>query len=279
MRYLFSPKGVYLMAFALLIATNIFVLTGVFANRSGEPESQVLLTERELSLPYRTNKENSGLSLNLNWRALPKNKDKAYSNSGQPVWLNEAKLVELGFDVSNYKNKSKSYKRPLPIEVFVVLEQDGQTYQESLARAEAAYKEASKEFSLNDRDNKKIKDKLDRVEKQLTQEKQVNSRLFAIDAGSNPQKLRQKYSNKNHYIIAQGTVRLGYRYKDNNKVTGYIAGLSIKNIHVPLSQRKALTGFLAEQRDRYNTINPPRFSVNVAYGHRYEPWIEAVKPL
>ena len=47
---------------AIIIATNVVALAGVAYNRSGNPEAQIELTERELAMPhrYRMNKENRG---------------------------------------------------------------------------------------------------------------------------------------------------------------------------------------------------------------------------
>lgn len=278
MKILSSQKGLYIVALALLVVTNIFVLTGVASNRSGEPEAIVQLTERELRLPYSIHKENSGLSLSLNWRVLPKDKSYARSNTSHPDWLDKDKLSELGFDIDNYKNKNEHHKRPLPIEVFVVLENDGPAYQESLKRTESFYKKANQEYSLSN-DNEKLKKELDRLEKQLNQEKISKSRLFAIDAGTDPVKLRSQHSNSSQYIITRGMVKLGYRYKNDDKgITGYVSGLSINKINVPLHQRELFTGPLSEKISRYNSIDPPRsrYSVEVAYGSRYEPWIQSI---
>lgn len=276
MKILSSQKGLYIVALALLVVTNIFVLTGVTSNRSGEPEAIVQLTERELRLPYSIHKENSGLSLSLNWRALPKDKSYARSNTSHPDWLDIDKLSELGFDID--KNKNEHHKRPLPIEVFVVLENDGPAYQESLKRTESFYKKANQEYSLSN-DNEKLKKELDRLEKQLNQEKISKSRLFAIDAGTDPVKLRSQHSNSSQYIITRGMVKLGYRYKNDDKgITGYVSGLSINKINVPLHQRELFTGPLSEKISKYNSIDPPRsrYSVEVAYGSRYEPWIKSI---
>jgi len=47
-------------------------LTGVYLNRSGEPDSRLTLSQRELTLPWGWGmaKENSGMALRLNWRII-----------------------------------------------------------------------------------------------------------------------------------------------------------------------------------------------------------------
>ena len=58
----------------ILIGTNLAALGGVAFNRSGEVTSNLVLTERELSLPYNigSQKENSGVLLSINWRTSTK---------------------------------------------------------------------------------------------------------------------------------------------------------------------------------------------------------------
>jgi hypothetical protein len=63
MKILLSSRALFLLGFFMIVATNIVVLSGVASNRSGNPESEVILTERELQLPYKIHEENSGLTL------------------------------------------------------------------------------------------------------------------------------------------------------------------------------------------------------------------------
>ena len=74
-------------------------------NRYGEPECKVTLIERELQLPFHSNEENSGLSLQLNWRIVSELNDNQYSRYDRmPQWLNAAKLKELGFNINNNRS-------------------------------------------------------------------------------------------------------------------------------------------------------------------------------
>ena len=279
MKILSPQKCLYIIALILLIATNVFVLIGVIYNRSGEPEALVHLTERELEFPYSVQKENNGLSLILNWRALHRDENDAISISNSPDWLNKEKLTELGFDIDNYKNKNEHHKIPLPVEVFVVLENNGKAYQESLRRAEKLYAKANQEFMLSN-NNEDLKKELDEVGRKLNEEKQSKSRLFVIDVGGDPLKLRMKYNHTGQYIIAKGVVGLKYRNNsvmDNkNDITGYISDLSIKKINVPLHQRKLFADLLSEKINRHESIDPPHYSIRIAYGNKYEPWIQSI---
>ena len=260
MKKLSYQSVLYLSAFVLLVTVNIFVLSKVILNRTGEPESLIHLTEREFWLPS-IQVENTGLSLKLKWRVLTNGERYgrgSFLNSLSPVWLNEKKLSELGFDTDTYK-KDKYHKELLPIDVFLVLEYDGKAYQESLDRLETAYKTDAKPA----------------LKKQLAREKTSNSRLFVIDAGKDPIELRKKYDDSSKYIITKGLIKFGYRHEFNDKyVIGYISGPSVKKINVPLAQRKVLEAILAK---KHSNDTQPKYSVVLAYGHNYEPWIKEIR--
>ena len=131
---------------ALIPLTNAVALSGVFINRSGEPESRLMLSERELSLPYRGYRqaENSGLALTLTWRVLDADEegsDYGSSNYGvQPTWLDAAHLATLGFETSagNATQEARErLARQLPRQVLVVFENAGPAWRQSVERARA----------------------------------------------------------------------------------------------------------------------------------------------
>ena len=111
----FSTRNLFIVSFALVILTNIVVLTGVVYNRSGEPESKIILTERELPKSYQNHRYNSALSLKLAWRTLgPENSNYNYIFYGSPSWFNSEKLEGLGYGLTNLMNNksdSESYKK------------------------------------------------------------------------------------------------------------------------------------------------------------------------
>ena len=86
----------WLLSIGLVAATNLIVLAGVAYNRSGAPDAEVTLTEREVALPWRTSEigeEDTGVSLRLRtaesefaWRPAA---DGAIT--GRP-WLDQGKL-------------------------------------------------------------------------------------------------------------------------------------------------------------------------------------------
>ena len=277
MKAIFTPTRLFISGFVLLLAVNVIVLLGVLANRSGKPEVIIELTERELALPYKMNDENSGLSLSLDWRILPEIKDDSYQTYdfgghwGSPAWFNEQKIVELGFKIDMFTCpdlKSKRKKEPLPKDAYIVLEYDGNVYQEALKRAEQnSFKGA---------------------EKILEAERTSRSRLFAIDAGLDAAKLRERYADRSKFIILPGIVRLDCRYeKDKKVVMGSISDIRVDKINVPLIYRKLFDSIMTyEQTGSYNNLTSysrenksPRYKVELAYGSRFEPWIQRVEKL
>jgi hypothetical protein len=279
MKTLFSSRGLFILGFIILAATNIVVLYGVASNRSGEPESLVMLTERELDLSYHAYEENNGLALRLSWRALGKEDPNGYSNWGNPLWLNRQKLDELGFDIDDHIDPygRARYYRAIPKEVYIVLELGGEPYKEALERAVRMF-EREKGFIANDPEEKNANDRLEYAERTLERERKEATRLFAIDAGLDVGILRQKYSDRARYIITRGVVKPGYQYDSSkDEIFGYILRLSVERIHVPLEHQKIFASILDQYDSRRNNFGSLPYKVQLAYGQRLEPWIVSVE--
>lgn len=276
-----SSRGLFALGFVIVAAANIAVLSGVAANRSGEPECQITLSERELQLPYTNWEENSGLALRLTWRVIGKDDDEYSGTStwNSPVWFDAEKLEELGFKMQDRLNSSGDTafdKKILPKEVFVVLENNGEPYREAVKRAESAL--ARKEDLLKTHpDDKELRANHERAEERLQRERTAESRLFAIDVGLDPEELRKKYSDRTRYILARGKAQPRYNWdKKKKEVSGYISELSVASIYVPLEHRQLLDSIVARDKSKRKTFDPPRFDVKLAYGSRLEPWVLAV---
>jgi hypothetical protein len=271
---------------ALILATNLVALAGVAYNHSGEPESVLKLSQRELSLPYYAinQHDNSGISLSLRWRTLNADSDTpggfrgGYTGwRGASAWLDQAKLAALGFDVSKPLDSTEGrlhYNKLLSKEVLLVLELDGAAYQSALARAKEAAEQEQSLFAANP-DNPKLKERAKTANDRYLQEAQENSRLFAIDAGLDAAALRAKYAGRTRYLIVRGQVRPQLNEIDHKpRLSGYISRLSIDEVNVPLSFRPLFEPMLRESGRR--TQNTPPYEVSLAYGKRFEPWIAAV---
>ncbi len=276
MKFWQSSKGLFLLGFIVLLATNGFVLFGVASNRSGEPESVITLTERELQLPYESyfNDENSGLSLSIRFQTLGKKENSIdYYDTLSPFWLTAEKLKELGF-----KNKGDAFDKQTQKEVFLVLEYAGKSFDTLLARAEQTVQKAKEALLLN-REDKNLSEAVKKAEEHLERQSEENTRLFAVDAGRDLKKLRQAYPDKRQYLIVKGIVELVH-YGKNEGISGQIRGLSISNIHVPLHHKGVFDAFSHQgRRNAPHGITSPRYEVELAFGSRLEPWIVSVRKL
>jgi len=271
-------------------------LGGVAYNRSGEPDAVVELTQRELGTPYQSGfyRENTGLQLHLNCR-IASSTSAAYAGyygcSGTPAWLDRDKLIQLGFDLDTYEaDKDTSWLKDkiLAKEAYVVLEYDGQAYQQALANAA---KKLADETALRDNnpDKKEFERRAEAANTQWQNEQTVYSRLFVIDTGSDKDTLRSQYPDGHRYIILPAVIR-PYWDRSNNKHewSGTISELQLTHINVPLEQRQAFYAS-AEPNNIENIqslttmqdskIRSPQYKARIAFGKRGEPWLMDVEAM
>ncbi|MEO6172693.1 MAG: DUF4824 family protein [Arenimonas sp.] len=247
-----------LLGASLIILTNAIALAGAAYNRSGAPESTLLLSERELVNNNYDYDDNSGVAVSFQWNVLsketldtPKLSSYAWNDySHEAYWLNDAKLKQLGFDITDPvfpAEGSYRYKQLKDREVFLVLEQDGPSYQRYLAHAKANAKVAS--------------NKADAI-RQVRVAEYESSRLFVIDAGTHAETLRTRYPNRNTYAIVKGIVSANWQSTNTKPaLNAYIGSLSVSSLHVSKPYDTVFIG------------NTKKYRVNVAFGQRYEPWI------
>jgi len=269
---------------ALIIATNAVVLFGVQYNRSGGPDAGVNLTERELALPYGYGftRENSGLSLRLVWQVI--DKDRRFSKfytGGSPAWLDKNKLAALGFEVTDDTDTPEAkrrYQKMLPRDVLLVLEYDGEAYQQVLKQAQQHLQEEEALLAGNPGKLEFVQ-RVKQAQNEL-REQQSNSRLFVIDAGTNHGDLRSKYTDRSRYIIVRGQVRIFVvsQAGEEPRIVGHIEGARIEEINVPLEYRHVLDPFLANRRIP-GPDTQPRYAVKLNVGRRLEPWIVDVSAM
>ena len=260
-------------ALLVILLTNAAALGGAFWNRSGEAESLLILSQRELRMPYaRFDRENSGFALALNWRvAAPLDRNNAYweySSGGSPEWLDKAKMESLGFDMSPRTGDNIRWNdRTLSKDVLFVLEQDGEVYRQSLARARQQLDaEEAKQAAMPESNEKK--NRLKNVADQLAREEKENSRLFVIDAGLDRVGLRAKYPDRSRHAIVHGQVRPVWNSRENeSNARGYVSGLGIAGINVPHALRPLFA----------NPSGQTKFTAGVAFGKRLEPWIDRLE--
>jgi hypothetical protein len=260
-----TRKHALIAGIALIGLTNAVALLGVAYNRNGTPESVLEFSQRELDLPYSyTWREDSGMALQIRWRV--QNSD----DYGPPAWLNEAKLRELGFDLPpvetdyTYPRRWREQEKP----AFIVLEMNGPAYQQGLeqARTKVAREKAALETAPQSQEQKH---KLQYAEEALKREEHEQSRLIAVDAGRSAEPLRVKYADNTRYLILPGSVQPSYYSRDGKlQWSGYIHNLSCTSVHVPLPFKQQLPPVSYTQGE---------LTAKVAFGRRFEPWLESMR--
>lgn len=275
-------------ALVLILICNAVVLAGVAWNRSGVPVSSLELTERELMLhkPYRGGDENSGTSLNLEWRTLGMDEPGEYIwkyRSHDPVWLDRGKLQQLGFDLTRAEELDLDRRHHALSEshpVILVMEYDGAAYQQALLRDEVHLKNQEKKVAEHPEDATQA-EKLKRLQELRSRLLHSESRLYAIDAGTDLAVLQERHADAAKLLFVHG--RVGVRWQ-NEQPTGYIQALAQELIHVPLEHATTLGQIPGRPLDVYGDHDEqqrptPRYRVRLNIGQRLEPWIGELKAI
>lgn len=244
------------LGFGLILASNALALAGVWYNRSGEPQAQLQLSERELNVAadaLLSGQENSVLRLRLSWRH-------AGEGSSLP-WLDTAKLRSLGFGPEQADLRAE---RP----VWVVLELDGPAYRKRVEGAQTALTGAAQAL-LARPDDEELQRQHDERKRNLDYESRVASRLLLVDAGLDPEALRQAWPDRQRQVI------LASRFSPylQGREAGYGASvwLEADKISIPRPYRESLG-----QWRQYYDERRPKAQVEVAFGQRHEPWLISV---
>jgi len=271
-------KRLLLGAFGLLIVSNAYVLAHVAMNRSGEPDSEMQLTARELQY-YGGRSDESGVALMLRWT----NTAPEYPTGlplEAPVWFDQKKLEELGFDLSVPAGSPKAehfYQDPRSRKAFVALEFDGPAWEAWLKDREPHLEKETSygpQVTLQDR---------------LEIERQTTPRLVTIDVAQDPAELRRKYPDRKRVMILQGLVRAKREPEQRPSagaplraayLRGAITRLAIESINVPqpLSRRLEGQSYSPWTYDGNRVkIQQSPYSVLLRVGSKYEPWVTDVK--
>jgi hypothetical protein len=267
---------------ALILATNALALLGIAQNRSGTPESWLVLSEREL-WPERSTwaeDENSGVALQLDWKVAfseSEELDRGYGRRRHDPtsWLNAEKLSELGFDVSkplDAEGEQAFSDRQLPRDVILVLEFDGPAQQAALERARRDAQRAADEYAADSAD-KELKRRAEWARERLNEQEHIDTRLYVIDAGLDREALRARHPDRTRVALLRGQVRTEPVGRGSERrLRGYVESLSIESIHVDLSHRAAIAPLLHESKP---SGKPSEWdaAITLAFGQRLEPWI------
>ncbi|TMO83887.1 DUF4824 family protein [Pseudoalteromonas spongiae] len=260
-------KKYLICGIALIAFTNIFILGGVFYNRSGEPTAQLVLSEREARLTSVRGfkKENSGVGLSISWRVLGNDKGEiSYFN--RRINLTKQQLRALGFAEREASEDGWEQERTL----FFALEYNGELYQKSLANAQSYYEKALARFEL-DTNDEQLKHAKRRAYDVYQRELHRGSRLFFLEAAQDYKTLATKYAAQSNIVIVKGNAEPVFGYY-NNGLSLHLSSLLVNRIHVPAHFVETLTSLKTFRRQI-----EPSYSVTVNWGKRLEPWIEDIQ--
>lgn len=284
---------------ALVVLTNVIVLIGVTYNRSGEPEAEITLTEREMPLSYAAyrSEENTGLALRLDWQH-PGHRWHAimFESQLEPNWFDQGKLEKIGYDCSlplSDPFAEQYYDRMLPREAYVVLAYRGEAWTHWIEEWDR-----DKVFLLDQiKKGKRSKEDFERFNEAYARSGKTDSRLLAVDVGVDPLELRQRYPERRQFVIVQAQTRLQLAREGKTSsgkhrpshLRGDVTHLLIDDIHVPFEQRAMLDSLLRSEAERRarphrpyvnaDELKEPRYEVTLRFGKRYEPWITSIRPL
>ena len=244
---------------SIVLLSSAFVLAHAARNRSGEPDAEIVLTERELY--YYGDPDDSGVALTLRWVDPGSLR---YSTALKPeerepsIWLTRDKLTELGFDCSfdpAARDAYSFYGKQGARTAFLALEYDGPAWQRWIDLSE----------------------RMTRAEQALTNQpppvdyqRQQSTRLAAIDAAREAGVLRARHPDRNRVLIAPAVIRITlsgpYAPGRTAYLNGYIQEIPAL-IHVP---RPYSDEFRATPRRS-------SYLVRLRYGRYLEPWVVGVQ--
>lgn len=239
-----------LAAVGVVLVANGFALMHAARNRMGEPDAEIVLTQRELS--YFPGSDNTGVELHL----IESNRGRYFfgSSASDPAnnWMDESKLRSLGFDCRILPANPAAvdfYRRQRPRSVFLALEYDGPAFQR--------YLEQSRKSTT-------------------PEEAARRSHLVPIDAATDYTALRKLHADRRNVLVVPAVIGVALLYATRgdavqpahpDELTGFIVDMP-RTIHVPLPWS-----------GKFRAIpNPAKASyrVHLRYGRLLDPQVTGV---
>jgi hypothetical protein len=261
-----TRTGLWIAAI-VVIASNAFTLWAARANRAGEPEAVLDLTEREMRLAGRE-ADNTAMALRLEWTDL----EPAWKGPGTeqaPTWFDAAKLASIGFDTSLpvTREHAAHYRGMAPRSVYAVLENDGEAWRRYV---EYLPSQQEKDIALG------------------------QTRLVLIDVGTDPGALRAKHPDRRRTVIVpatagltfvqpragepflKGRVNVAYPIEMNvpRELRPVLESLGPQSMKAPVRQGEAAAVL---REGELALAGAPRYRVTVKWGRSLEPWLESVE--
>lgn len=273
---------------SLIGLVNAIVLLGAAWNREEPAESNLQLSERELGSTYAYwHKDNSSLALRLDYRWPSRDAEDTYLS------ISAEKMAELGFSVpAEFDDDSaRRYRRQLDRDALLVLELNGPAYAREVTLALAAHAEAQR-LATTVPDNQALRQAADYAGQALEHEQQRASRLLVVDVGRDLHTLRTRYPDRQRYAIVRAIVeaqansrviewrgegedprpqaqRWVWQFGGNAQTPG-LQSLNVPQRWHATFARLSNDGTSAEQG------HVRRFSAELAFGRRLEPWFVAL---
>jgi len=271
-------RPLLLAALTLLVVSNAFVLAHVAINRSGEPDSEMELTARELQYTG-SRSDDSSVVLMLRWQ----NTAPEYAVGlplDSPGWFDQKKLEDLGFDLSvpaSSPKASRFYENLRSREVYVALEFEGPAWEQWLKDREPRLETETSygpQVTLADR---------------IEIDRQTAPRLVSIDVSRDPAELRRRYPDSKRVMILPALVRAMVEPWRRASTTapfrpaylrGAITRLAIESINVPEPLSRQFDNQSSYSPYTYDgkqvKIQPPPYRATLRVGSKYEPWLTNV---
>lgn len=288
-----SPRTMLLAGVGIIGLTNAIALGGAAYNRSAAPRSTLRLSGREFVVRSGGNafdvREDSAVSVTLEWAVqtasaeadTPRHYDSgrlgAFLGDRYVPWLDQAKLRSLGIDVPlpvAPVDAPRTGFKHLGREVFVVLELSGATYRAAIGDAQRKSAAAASN-SADHPDDQDARRAANSAGESAEQQATRATRLFVVDAGLDAGALGRQYADSTTYAVVRGHVRPRLMWHaDKARVTGVVSDLRIGEINVPLEFRAALEPY-ARQFPSFGSVAGSGLSLDICFGRRHEPWIEA----
>ena len=287
-----GAKKLLLLAVITVLGVNAFILGKVWLNRS-VVVAELTLSERELDMPYHWGmaKEDSSLRLNLAWTTpwLTSSEDDWQYLSRQQQRI--LRLQQPQFASFRFGSCTDGYQRQQR-SGWVLLEFNGQSYQDYLKQAEQHYAalqqrlaaETAAELNAGiaqDRLQEAAKRRNElqrRAEEQWRVAREEATRLFVIDAAANRNLLQQalaKHSGPTagQLLLVPADIQLSYTWCQNDKAAKQpevlVNRLAVESLYVA----KPYAQHLPRDANRQHKI---RFQAQVRYGRFAEPWLSAL---
>jgi len=247
-----------LVVAALTLLLTVGALFGAAAwNRGGDVQS-IVLTERELALPWNWPNADGPPRLRFEWERRTEAQDAR-------LWLTDLKLRELGFTTgvaAGAPEAEQFYRRSLPRLAWVAFEMDGAAWRAIEQRLSMT--SAATRFGTLPRDR---------------------SHLVPIDAGPDLDTLMRRYPNQ-PVVVLRAVVEMRFQAspKEGPSVWGEVTSLVTSEVTIPAALRGRLPATARRSTSPPDpsgqtpaALEDPRYEVELRVGRLGTAWVHDVR--